>query len=488
MGDKMKTLPITYSVKEEVGNDTDRFLHITIDVLHTGRNSNGSIFSKEVVDENIETIKNTPVLGFIKEVPCGEEDFDGHKFLIVRDDNGVKRKYLGQAYGVVHESCNPRWITKVTDSGEEREFLQVDALLWKKFGDAVDIMERDQEKSHSMELYPYNYEGYDDEDGNFVVTKFSFDGCCILGDDKEPAMENSNIQVVNFTMTDFVKSIQSELSNKYTTFTAIVNEKSNQGGIRAMSVTDFTQTLREQFSDISNMVSDYETIADRWGYEYPRYYSVDILGSEVIVVDAKDHYNYYGFSFTMQDDKPVIDFTSGKRKKLVYEDYSDGESSHENMFDFSRHIEGIEDRAAAKISALESEKESLEADKTAALENYSAVKGAFEDMKPKYEAYVLAEEQHKAEELNAEKDAKFAEYESMLASVAEFSALKEKRDEMTVEDIEKECAVLYVKAIRSGKTNFSKGGSNAMTVGVIDRTADDNGYIETIYGMIPVAR
>ena len=225
------SLPIYFSVKNEVSNKDNRFLEVEIDVLHEGLNLNKSIFSKEVVNENIDTIKNTPILGFIRELPDGEKDFKGHEYIITKtDEDGLTRKYIGSAFGLVPESCNARWIRKMSEDGQERDYLRVDGLLWTKFSDSIDIMMRDIEKPHSMELYPDNIDGYEDEDGNFVFTSFDFDGCCILGstDDIQPAMISSDIKIkdceVQFTMSDFVKSIQSELNDKYNTFTKIVND------------------------------------------------------------------------------------------------------------------------------------------------------------------------------------------------------------------------------------------------------------------------
>ena len=204
MKDKNISIPISFAVNKEVSDKDNRFISVTIDVLHTGLNFNKSIFSKEVVDANIDTIKNTPILGFITEAPYDDKDFKGHEYVITKDENGIKRKYIGEAFGLIPESCNPRWITKETDSGVEREFLQVDGILWTKFQDAADIMLNDIEKPQSMELYPYDIDGYEDDDGNFVFSKFSFDGCCILGDEEmydgnglKSSIELRNIQVVN---------------------------------------------------------------------------------------------------------------------------------------------------------------------------------------------------------------------------------------------------------------------------------------------------
>lgn len=497
------SIPITFEVNSEISNSDTRFLNCTIDVLHTGTNFNGSVFSKEVVEENIDTIKNTPILGFIQKT-SDEEDFSGHEYIITKDKNGIHRKNIGSAWGVVPESCNPRWYSKTLDTGEEVEMLQVDALLWSKLEDSRDIMLRDIEKAQSMELNPESIDGYEDpETGLFHFTKFSFEGCTILGKNYEPAMQDANI-TINFTVSDFVKNIQSELINKYSEFTKLVNDTTNQdftslnmvdekfnGGVENMEKNDFAQTILAQFSDISTLVSQHEKFTDRFGDEYPRYYTVDIQENEVIVVDTMNNYNYFAFSFTMNGDKPEIDFEKPKRKKVRYEDYVEGETVHEGAFDFGKHIAKIEDNAFtkveeanAKVSEYETKVSEFETVKNEIEEKFKQVNAEFEEMKPKYEDYVRAEQARIEAELDAQKDTEFAKYETVLADDVNFAALKEKKAELTVKEIESECAILYARK-NLANTNFSKSDNGIMTAGIIHDNSND-GFVETKYGCIPV--
>lgn len=504
------SIPITFEVNGEISNSDTRFLNCTIDVLHTGTNFNGSVFSKEVVEENIETIKNTPILGFIQKT-SDEEDFSGHEYIITKDKNGIHRKNIGSAWGVVPESCNPRWYSKTLDTGEEVEMLQVDALLWSKLEDSRDIMLRDIEKAQSMELNPESIDGYEDpETGLFHFTKFSFEGCTILGKNYEPAMQDANI-TINFTVSDFVKNIQSELINKYSEFTKLVNDTTNQdftslnmvdekfnGGVENMEKNDFAQTILAQFSDISTLVSQHEKFTDRFGDEYPRYYTVDIQENEVIVVDAMNNYNYFAFSFTMNGDKPEIDFEKPKRKKVCYEDYVEGETVPEGAFDFGKHIAKIEDNAFTKVeeanakvseaenkvSEYETKVSEFETAKNEIEEKFNQVNAEFEEMKPKYEDYVRAEQARIEAELDAQKDTEFAKYETVLADDVNFAALKGKKAELTVKEIESECAILFARK-NLANTNFSKSDNGIMTAGIIHDNSND-GFVETKYGCIPV--
>lgn len=489
------SIPVLFEKTGEFTCEDGRFTNVKIWLMHLGENLNKSIFEKDVVDEAISTLAYIPIVGFIEKNKSGDDDFSDHRYVITRDDNGVRRKYKGVAYGVVKsaEDNNAHYENRMDDDGVERTYLVCEGIMWDMFEESSNIMHRDIIKSQSMELDEHSIEGYEDENGIYHFTKFSFRAACVLGQDYQPAMVGSTVEVM-FTMSDFVRDLQSELSDKYSTFTKIVNEKLNQGGIGNMANTDFTQTLLEMFDDISNVVRSQEAMIDRWGDPMPRFYLADVQDNEVIVVDRKNNYNYYGFSFTMNGDKPEIDFTAGNRKKLRYENYEEGTSVPEGSFDFGKHISEIEEAAFTKVNdanekaaTAEADKIAAEQDKATAETNYSQVKADYDEMKPKYDAYVLADEQRQAAELDAQKDAKFAEFEDVLSENADFTALKERKADLSVDDIEKECAVLYVKVNRT-KSNFSKSGNGSAVVGVFEDNGAAGNFVETKYGNIPVKR
>ena len=445
MNDKITSLHSTFSVNGEVSYSDTRFLNIVIDVMHTGENLNYSYFDKSVVDSCIDSIKNTPVLGFIKyDEVANEKDFKGHERILTRTKNGIEEKYLCSAYGVIPESCNPRWVNKMCSDGYEREFLQVDALLWTKFDDSTSIIERDVEKAQSMELSVSSVEGYDDENGIFHFEKFQFDGCCLLGKDVQPAMVDANVTLkeVQFSMDNFTESIRSELNDKFelfnATFAALVNDKSNQGGAENMSETEMEQVVENESVEFEQEVVETEVAEESIS-------ETDVVDTEVETIEFE--------SETAETDAEIADVNAEYEK--IKADYDEIMS------------------AFAKLK-----------------EEYEAVKAEIEEIKPKYEEYVRIEEQRIQDEINAQKDAKFAEYEDMLSDNAEFAALKEKKDEMSIEDIEKECAVMFVKASRA-KINFNKQVSNAAVLEVISDENEygvEDGYVKTKYGLVKRVR
>lgn len=485
------SFPVMFEKVEDIQVNDERFIKVKVFLMHLGLNYNQSIFDKEAVEAAIPTLEYIPIVGFIERNGATDEnDFAGHQYIIVKDENGVRRKYIGHAYGVIKSSAdnNAHFEMRMCDDGVEREFLVVDGLMWSMFEDSAEIMNRDLIKGHSMELFDKGIEGYEDEDGNFHFEKFSFRAACVLGDTKEPAMQNSTVEV-QFTMKDFARDfmveIQNELDDKYNLFLNYEKDK-KEGGNETMpnENKDFTMSVMQQFENIAAIVKEHETFRDRWGDSIARYQLVDIQDNQAIVIDRADNYRYYGFTFTVNGDDVTIDFTSGVRKKIVYEDYNEADETPapEGAFDFGTEVTAIVDKAFEQIEKANENASTMET-------NYNAVKHDYDEMKPKFDEYVRADEQRKIDEMNDKKDLEFARFEKMLKDNDEFVALKEKRDELSLDEITSQCSILFTRLSLENKIDFTKNKNDAgtLSVGVLDDEPNDN-FVQTKYGNIPVNR
>jgi hypothetical protein len=477
VGQKHKRLPVSFTINDCLETEDSRFLAITIDVLHTGLNFNGSIFTKEVVDANAESIKNTPVLGYIALNPDGEMDFQGHEYKTVVDEDGEKQYvYAGSAYGVIPESCNCRWIEKVCSDGVCRDFFQVDALLWTKFNDAVTIFERDGSKPQSMELELSSITGEENDDGTFTFTGFNFDGCCLLSSTDEsiqPAMIDS-LAVAQYT----AQSISQEIKNKLQEYSISVAEKlkDDKGGIdMSKPNSDFTLNLMEQLDEIYALLSE-KTYRDNWGYECSQYCFVDVQDDEIIVMDRADHYRMYGMKFTVDGDKITIDFESASRKKTKYENLEDGSNDNES-FVFEKAVSDVADYMNEQINTLTADKGTAEA-------NYEAVKKDYDEMKPKYDAYVVAEQAREEAAVEAAKDAEFQKYDQHLNDVAKYTTLKSERDKYSLDDIQAQCAIMFAE--KNLNSNFSRKGAAPMVAPVVEPTSSVE--VNSRYGVLPMKK
>lgn len=478
---KLNRLPVTFSKSGEVVSKDTRFINVVIDVLHTGENLNGSIFDKESVNKAADSIKNRPILGYIEKNQAGDIDFKGHEHELVIEDDDIKYVYAGSAYGVIPESCNPRWIVKDDGKGVQREYFRVDGLLWTKFDDSCDIFERDVAKNQSMEIC--NIDGYVDKNGYFVVTSFDFDGCCILSTTNpkiQPAMTGSEI-VANFTADTISNQIKEKL-DEYAILKS-VSQSSNEAEINYtkgednldkkleilstygieqssldfsledVSIEDLEKKCKEMTSnhekepaenggtpekevkdnyslnmndlmrEIREAIS-VEKYTDRWGDECSKYWMQDVQDERAIVLDTQD-YKLYAIPFTMNGDNVVVDFACKKRVKTKYEDWEDGVENTEIG------IKPVFEAYAKKVDDLkESEKQ--------VREQYEAVKAELDEMKPKYNAYVEAEKAAKKAEEDLKREKLFEIMDKQLDGDEEYVALKS-NENMEFSVLEGEC-------------------------------------------------
>ena len=270
------SIPVLFEKIKDVKSDDKRFTKVKIWLMHLGESFNGSYFDKDVVDKAIPTLGYIPIVGFMEKNSQNEDDFSDHRYVITKENNGKKQKYLGVSYGVItsSEDNNAHYEKRLCDDGQTRTFLVVEGLVWNMFEDSSNVMNRDVVKFHSMEIWDDDelIDGYEDENNIFHFTKFSFRAACILGKDYEPAMINSTIET-QFTIKDFVKNIQSELNNKYSEFIKLTNKQ----GDNEMFNTNFTQTVLSNFKDISTIVRNHETARNRWGDNVSRYNAVAIM-------------------------------------------------------------------------------------------------------------------------------------------------------------------------------------------------------------------
>lgn len=348
-----KFVPVLFQKLSTYEGEDTRFLKVKIWLMHIGENLNGSYFDKNIVEEAIPTLANTPILAYIEDNSEGDTDFSDHRMKLEKVDGQYKFKYLGQVVGVIPESNNAQFEKRVCDDGIEREFLTVDGLVFTKLEDSTDIFNRDVIKSQSMELHD-NYEGDWGDDGLFHFSKFTFYGACALGEDVLPAMRSSTIEV-QFTQKDIFEEIQQkmeqfkrlfcdneggsvevdeklELLGKYSLTVEELKEKNIN--IEEYTLEALEETLKELTSPPSSEFSltgqqfvdelSKETVKDDRDWEYAKYSYVDYKDNEVYAYDREDNYKLVGFTFEAKEDSIVIDFASKKRKKFEVVDFVEG--------------------------------------------------------------------------------------------------------------------------------------------------------------------
>ena len=499
---KRSSLPITFSIVNTVDTKDTRFLNVTIDVLHTGVNYNGSIFNKDVVDNNIDSIKNTPILGYIKmEDGTGNpDDFQAHEYnLVINDETGTYQYvYAGHSFGVIPESCNPRWVTKVSSDGQTRDYLEVDGLLWTKFDKAIDIFKRDKVKGQSMELEPETMEGIENQDGTFTFTNFKFDGCCILSTTDaniQPAMIDSNVTA------NFSKSLAQEIKEKLNEYQLAINlnninfsKKGSEGSLDkkaeilkkySLKIKDLNFKIEDipdnEFEDkIKNFIALKNTKGNFSAtYNQKRDALRNTLDSDV-VRDKDENVISETYYYVMDFDDTYV---------YIEKDSWDNEGNFNEIH--GRYTYTFDENTL--IATLTSDFEEmilmwLTKDEKATIDtergNYSKLQTEFDEYKKNYktpEKDVDELRTYKADKTAAEHqaqiDAIFAksDFES-LKDNKEFIDFKDNVGDISLEDIENKCYAILGKVTAKSKANFSvkKPNENSSVVVKVDTTSSSD--------------
>lgn len=518
--------PVSFIKKGEYESSDFRFIDVSIDVMHTGANLDKTSFTKDAINKAVPTIRNTPILGYVvDELDEEDKDFKGHEHELRITDKDVKYVYAGQAYGVIPESCNPRWIVKDDGTGIEREYLRVDGLIWTKFSDPVDIFTRDGTKNHSVELTDMAC-GPADKNGNVPVGSFKFDGCCILSTTDpsiKPAMTGSCV-TANFSVEDITAQIRDRLyeyqaiQQNYTAQndnpsdeekgdTTPMNENEKNSVATAENTaaenhetatppaentvqepetqtteksvpaegedktpaaentvankdegeaaptentaptaegepaasSEFTLTANQLRDEVYNALLEIQ-VPSRWDHEcmIPKYWLTDIQDNEVIVTDSGT-YQLMGIPYSMNGDNVVLEYENIKRKKVVYEDWDNGDVMPGLITMFSTLTD--------KLVELS--------------DSYTKAANEVSEIKPKLEAYQQAEADAKAAEMEAKRNALFATFDEKLGADAEYIALKENK-EISYSDLETKCYALVGR--KSAEFSYVPNKNNKGTV------------------------
>lgn len=518
--------PVSFIKKGEYESSDFRFIDVSIDVMHTGANLNKTSFTKDAINKAVPTICNTPILGYVvDELDEEDKDFKGHEHELRITNKDVKYVYAGQAYGVIPESCNPRWIVKDDGTGIEREYLRVDGLIWTKFSDPVDIFTRDGTKNHSVELTDMAC-GPADKNGNVPVGSFKFDGCCILSTTDpsiKPAMTGSCV-TANFSVEDITAQIRDRLyeyqaihqnytaqndnpSDEEKGDTTPMNENEKNSVATAENTaaenhetatppaentvqepetqtteksvpaegedktpaaentvankdegeaaptentaptaegepaasSEFTLTANQLRDEVYNALLEIQ-VPSRWDHEcmIPKYWLTDIQDNEVIVTDSGT-YQLMGIPYSMNGDNVVLEYENIKRKKVVYEDWDNGDVMPGLITMFSTLTD--------KLVELS--------------DSYTKAANEVSEIKPKLEAYQQAEADAKAAEMEAKRNALFATFDEKLGADAEYIALKENK-EISYSDLETKCYALVGR--KSAEFSYVPNKNNKGTV------------------------
>ena len=518
--------PVSFIKKGEYESSDFRFIDVSIDVMHTGANLNKTSFTKDAINKAVPTIRNTPILGYVvDELDEEDKDFKGHEHELRITDKDVRYVYAGQAYGVIPESCNPRWIVKDDGTGIEREYLRVDGLIWTKFSDPVDIFTRDGTKNHSVELTDMAC-GPADKNGNVPVGSFKFDGCCILSTTDpsiKPAMTGSCV-TANFSVEDITAQIRDRLyeyqaiQQNYTAQndnpsdeekgdTTPMNENEKNPAMTENAVAEGavenpeieTPAAENTATETESEAAPAENAASEEGAENttteapaentapaedgePAASSEFTLTTEQLLDeisgalsaykiqsswDPENMVPRYWMNDVQGDEVIVIDCTTYNLMGIPYSMNGDNvvldvENAKRKKVTFEDWDEGeVLPGMSAAFTEITNTVAEMNAKISDLTKEFTEASETIAEMKPKLEAYEKAEADAKAAEMEAKRNALFATFDEKLGADAEYIALKENK-ELSYSDLETKCYALVGR--KSAEFSYVPNKNNKGTV------------------------
>ena len=163
---------------------------VKLTLLHDDLNRNSSSISMDAIKMAEPSLKNKPILAYIRKDENGEYDFAGHEIEITLSDDGVKTTYLERPVGIIPESTKVEYISK-----DGKIYTTCTGYIYKDYSnETLELIEKTNGKCVSVELSVED--GHIDMDSIFHITKFDYLGVTILSDDVTPGMdENCRIEL-----------------------------------------------------------------------------------------------------------------------------------------------------------------------------------------------------------------------------------------------------------------------------------------------------
>ena len=398
-------------------------------IFYTGANRNGTFITEEFAEKLISTLPYVPVKGIYDTM---KDDFTDHG----------RERYEGRIYGIVPENPNFAWEKHLDVDGVERTYACTDVYLFTGLykQEAFDIIQ----KSQSMELYADSIEGewqFINGKRFFVFTEGRFLGLQALGEDYEPCFEGAAF----YTFVDSVKSLMTDLE-KTETF-----QKQNLGGEKNMNfkLSDnqkynmLWSLLNPRFNEENEYVMDYAVcdVYDAYAVvfkfetgEYERAYYTKSDETDSLSIDKMEVCYIIDVN---ADEKHALEVLHAMNSD-TYEKIDEVVSGLQTQVEeFNCKIEEND----STISTLQLDNERLENELNEVNSNYTTALEKVESLTSENEAL---NEFKVAAELK-EKEAVIEKYTTLL-DTEEIDSFREKIDEYTKDELDKELAYVLVQS------------------------------------------
>lgn len=419
---KYMDVPVNYSLDN--GNDS-RFTKIRITVMHDGVNYNGTSFSLESMDKAKDTIKNIPILAFVKQQDGTDTaDFGGHEMEWVWSEGDIKLKYLGRPIGLIPADNNDYHI-EVRDG---KNYVVVNGYIWNEYAnEALDILKRDGVKGQSMEIL-VNDGQWNEELNSYEITDYQYTGLCLLGNDVPPAMEGAKAELYSFAKKDGFGEFIAKMSEEFKKYFA----KNDEGGAE--------MTLEELLAKYSITIEDLESKGIK-----AEDYSLEELEAKIKEVFSEENQ-------PEESAEEGSDSVEAPEEESVEEEFT--EKVEESQEGSDEEQEGKEEFTMKDALDLIAELKL----------QLSAVEKELKDVKAENAELKQFKKEKLAEEHVSKANEMFAKFEDMLEE-NEIEDLKENVHQFSIEELEKELLIRFAKKqLTFSQSMQDKKQENKLTV------------------------
>lgn len=461
---KVKNIPCKLFTEDS----QDGLVKCKVIIMNEGKNRNGSSFSKESMEYAEESLKNRPLLAYIKRDDDGEAvDFGGHEIItkIIKTSEGydLKMFYLETPIGIFPESCNIRY-----EEIDGENHMVADAFIWEGYSNEVlDLLNsNDGSKDVSMEITVLDSSR--DKDGVLNINKFRFNAVTLLGDDVIQGMNgNCNINIYSKTNYDeFVNEINKKvysLKKEEKDLNKENNnvEPNNQIEEFRLSIQNITDQIITQLN--SRLVER----EDYWGdkYQASEFYFIDILPEDKIAIVENADWScrqYFGVPYSINEDVITLDFDN---KKSYIQEWREMSGDSEPVI-YSTEDTELKEHIINKFNSIETHETELNELKT----SYAELETKINEMNEKYADYESLKS-FKEEYDKAVYENQVEEVSKMFAlDEDEVNELKEKAlsKEISIEQFKEKLGLKFAIKQLENKKEFAKKENKSSEIQILD--------------------
>jgi predicted nucleic acid-binding Zn-ribbon protein len=445
--EKDKLTTFSLSVYGDVTSYNEVLSKARCRIFYKGANRNGTFITDEFAEQLISTLPYVPVKGIYDTM---KDDFTDHG----------RERYEGRIYGIVPENPNFAWETHLDVDGVERTYACTDVYLFTGLykQEAFDIVE----KSQSMELYADSIDGewqFINGKRYFVFTKGRFLGLQALGEDYEPCFEGAAF----YTFVDSVKTLMTDLNG------TDIFQKQNLEGEKHMN---FKLSDNQKYNMLWTLLNNRFNEEN----EYAMDYAICEVYDEYAVVFKFETGEYNRAYYTKNDETDslsidkmevcyIVDVNEAEKQALqtvhamnnnTYEKIDEVVADlNTKVEDFTTQIDEFNSKIEENdttIATLQQDNEKLENELSEAKDNYTTALEKIDTLTSENEAL----NNFKAAVELQDKEAVIAKYSTLLDE-EELNGFKERVDEFTKEELDKELAFALVQSKSTIFTNDDNG-------------------------------